>query len=279
MTRFLLVLIVLLVAGGCSRERRYQLEGQVLAVDRDKGELTVRHEDIKGFMPGMTMPFKVSDPTALAERKPGDLIRATLVVSDSTGHLEDVIRTGEAPLPADVPAARSSILEPGATAPDVELVDQEGRTRSLADWRGRPVAVTFVYTRCPLPDFCPLIDRHFLAVQQALSTDQQLAGRVHLLSVSFDPEYDRPEVLRAHAERLGADPAIWTWLTGDREAIDRFAGAFGVSILRDDRPMPEIIHNLRTVVLDAEGRVTKILSGNNWKPEELVEALRAADGR
>ena len=277
--RWLTLLIVATLTVGCSHERRYLLEGQVLAVDTTKNELTVRHSDIKGFMPGMTMPFKVADKKVLAERKPGDLIRATLVVADSSGRLEDVVRTGEAPLPADALAGSTAdILMPGAEVPDATLVDQDGRSRRISEWRGKAVAVTFVYTRCPLPDFCPRMDTHFAEVQRALLADADLAGRMHLLSVTFDPEFDTAHVLRAHAKRVGSDPRAWTWLTGTREALDPFVKAFGISVVRAERPQ-EVVHNLRTAVLDGQGRITQVFNGNDWKPEELLAALRAADAR
>ena len=279
MRRFFFAILLAAVAVGCSRAKRYELEGQVLAVDTAKRELTVRHSDIKGFMPGMTMPFKVADTVVLTAHKPGDLIRATLVVSDSLGVLEDVVRVGEAPVPPDALPPRAAGLEVGTVAPDAELVDQEGRRRRFSDWRGRPVAVTFVYTRCPLPDFCPLMDRNFLAVQRALVQDTTLAGRVHLLSVSFDPDHDTPKVLAAHARKIGADPATWTWLTGPRAAVEPFASAFGVNVFREDKTNQEIVHNLRTAVIDKDGRITKIFNGNEWKPEELLAALREANGQ
>lgn len=273
------VLTIVCLSLACSREKRYELEGQVLAVDPAKGELTVRHKDIKGFMPGMTMPFKVSDKAVLSERKPGELIRATLVVSDSLGWLEDVERTGEAPLPLDAAVPRADVLAAGAKAPDATLIDQDGRQRRISEWHGRTVAVTFVYTRCPLPDFCPLMDKNFLAVERAVKIDPAFARRVHLLSVSFDPDFDTPAVLREHAKRVGSDPAVWTWLTGTTEAVDGFARPFGVSIARGDGPQQEIVHNLRTIVIDRDGRVSRIFNGNEWTPEELVAELRAADAR
>jgi protein SCO1 len=273
------IFLATLVAG-CSRAKRYEIEGQVLAINTETRELTIRHKDIKGFMPGMTMPFRVADTVVLTERKPGELIKATLVVSDSLGIVENIVRIGEAPLPPDAPAPRATpILEVGSAAPDAQFVDQHARPRRLADWRGRVVAVTFVYTRCPLPDFCPLMDRNFAAVQRAFTQDTSLAGRFHLLSVSFDPEHDTPDVLATHARKAGADPATWTWLTGARNEVERFASAFGVSIIREDKTNREIVHNLRTIVIDRDGKIAKIFNGNEWKPEELLAALRAADGR
>jgi protein SCO1/2 len=278
MRRLAVALAIILSTSACSRDKRYQLEGQVLAVDTERQELTVKHGDIRGFMPAMTMPFKVRDGRSLHGRKPGELIQATLVVSDSTGRLENIVRTGEAPLPPDAAGVRAAApLEPGAAVADAEFTDQTGRTRRLSDWRGKTLAVTFVYTRCPLPDFCPLMDRNFAAVQRAVAADQQLAGRVHLLSVSFDPAYDSPKVLAAHAKKAGARPDAWTWLTGEQAAIDSFAAQFGVSIIRDDRPMQEITHNLRTIVIDRAGKIVKIYNGNDWNAEELLATLRAAD--
>lgn len=276
----ILVLLSLVMSSGCSRSKGYPLVGQVLAIDSERQEITVRHEDIRGFMPGMTMPFKVKDAGELAGRKPGDLITATLVVENNHGYLTGITRTGEAPLPADTPAPPATVMiEPGDPVPPAEFTDQQGRTRRISDWQGKTIAVTFVYTRCPLPDFCPAMDRHFKAAQAALIADPALASRVHLLSVSFDPEYDTPAILRAHARRVGADPAIWTYLTGARETVDRFAAAFGVSVMRGDQPMQEIVHNLRTAVIDAEGRLVTVLNGRDWTPEDLLGRLRAADAR
>ena len=271
--------LLALTLTGCSTSKEYPLTGQVLAVDANQQVLTVKHQDIAGFMPGMTMPFKVEDAKELEGRKPGDLITATLVVKDSVGYLARIAKTGEAPLPAGEPARPLNMIEPGTPVPDAELQDQQGRMRRISEWRGKTIAVTFVYTRCPLPDFCPLMDRHFKAAQAALQQDPALAGRVHLLSVSFDPDYDTPAVIAAHAKRVGADPATWSYLTGTRQAVDPFAGAFGVSIIREDRPMQEIIHNLRTAVIDADGRLVSVLNGRDWTPADLVERIRAADAR
>ena len=276
--RRLCAAIVLVALGcACTRTRQYELRGQVLAVDSVRHEITVKHDDIKGFMPGMTMPFKVRDASLVAGRTPGELIRATLVVEDSAAYLKAIERTGLAPL-ADVPAPRAVLtpLDPGDSIPDAAFVDQDGRPRRLTDWRGQALAVTFIYTRCPVPDFCPLMDRQFAAVQKAVAEDSPLRGRVHLMSVSFDPAFDTPAVLKQHAVARGADPARWSFLTGEREDIDRFAGHFGVSITREGTNTPEILHTLRTAVIDARGRLSQVLSGNDWKAEELLEALRSA---
>ena len=273
------LVLPLVFAAACSNAKEYPLVGQVLAVDTNQQVITVKHQDVVGFMPGMTMPFKVKDGAELDGRKAGDLITATLVVEDSVGYLAEIKKTGEAPLPADHPAPRLPIIEPGTEVPETSLVDQQGLTKRVSEFRGKTIAVTFVYTRCPLPDFCPRMDRNFKAAQDLLRADPTFASRVHLLSVSFDPDYDTPTIMAAHAKRVGADPALWSYLTGERQAVDALAGAFGVSVMREDKPMQEIMHNLRTAIIDANGRLVTVLNGRDWTPEELVSALRAADAK
>lgn len=278
MRRLPLFIVCVLICAACSRDKRYPFTGQILAVNVPAQEITVKHEDVRGFMPGMTMPFKVRKAADVAAARPGDLITATLIVEDSRGYLDDITKTGEGPLPAEMPEARlAPMIDPGTEVPDAELIDQAGRPRRLSDWRGKTIAVTFVYTRCPLPDFCPLMDRHFAAAQKALAADPALRERVHLLSVSFDPDYDTPAVLAQHAARAGAEPATWSYLTGSRDHVDRFAAAFGVSIMREDGKLEEIMHNLRTAVIDRHGRLVTVQNGRDWTPEQLLKEIRAAD--
>lgn len=277
MTRALPIVLALLLAAGCSRSREYELRGQVLAVDRERQEITVKHEDIVGFMPAMTMPFRVANRSEFEARVPGELIRATLVVGEGEVHLEEVTRTGEAPL-TEAPPPTFDLLQPGEMVPDEPFVDQNGVSRRLSDWRGKAVAVTFIYTRCPLPDFCPRMDQHFAAVRKEAASDPALRDRVHLLSISFDPEHDRPDVLKKHAARAGTDGRGWSFVTGDRDDIDRFASRFGVSIIREGQASQEIVHSLRTAVIDPKGRLVRVFSGNDWTPPVLIDALRTALG-
>jgi protein SCO1 len=269
-------LAMLVAACAPDRPREYELRGVVVAVDPAHQEITIKHDDIPRFMPGMTMPFKVRDARLLDGRIPGDLVRATLVVEESDAHLRTLQRTGSAPVPDAPPRATVDLLDAGALVPDTIFIDERGDARHLSDWRGQALAVTFIYTRCPLPNFCPLMDQHFKAAQAAVLKDETLRGRVRLLSVSFDPAYDRPAVLASHARRLAADPGVWSFLTGEREAIDRFASRFGVSIVREGANPTDVIHNLGTAVIDPQGRVSVIRRGNEWTPQELVADLRKA---
>jgi protein SCO1/2 len=159
--------------------------------------------------------------------------------------------------------------------PSATLVDQAGQPFSPADLQRRPWALTFVYTRCPLPTFCPTLEKRFLAAQQAIESDAALAD-ARLVAVSIDPEFDTPEVLRAHASKLGADPARWTFVTGSREDVDRFGERFGVVVQRGAGTPEDLVHSMRTAVVDRESRIVKVLEGSAWEAPELVDALRKA---
>ncbi|HEX6463650.1 MAG TPA: SCO family protein [Vicinamibacterales bacterium] len=274
--------LALCVAAGCSRASAttYPIHGQILAISGQtpgaRVEVTLKHGDIPGFMPAMTMPYGVKDPAAVSGLSAGDVIDATLVVQGNNVHLESIRKTGRAPLPADANAVKATdVMQPGDRVPDAALVDQTGTTRSLSDWRGKVLVVTFVYTRCPLPDFCPLMDRHFGTLQQAIKKDPPLRDRAHLVSISFDPAHDTLPVIRAHATALGADPAVWSYLTGTPEAIDTMTSRFGVSTIQEKESPDTITHNLRTAIVDRNGRLVKTYTGNDWTPEALLDDLRA----
>jgi protein SCO1/2 len=270
------LVIAALTVSACSRAREYELRGQILAVNRERQEITIKHGDIKGFMPGMTMPFKVKDARLLEGREVGDLITATLVVKDADGYLSAIERTGHAAVAAPPAMPAVDVLEAGEPVPEVRVIDETGTARALNAWRGRVLAVTFTYTRCPLPDFCPRLDRQFRAVQDQVLADPRLRDRVALLSFSFDPAFDTPPVLAAHAERLGADPRVWHFVTGQQDEIASFAARFGISIVRDSSNALDITHNLRTAVIASDGTLVTILKGNEWTPIDLMNALREA---
>jgi protein SCO1/2 len=276
-------LLIGLIAVGCgpsTARRTYTVQGQVLSVEPDHLQATIKHEEIQGLMAAMTMAYKVKDPKLFAAVAPGDLINATLIVDSSDGivadaYFSDVKKVGEAPL-EQKPAASSGfeLLKPGEAVPDSVFIDQDGRTRPFSSFKGAPLAITFIYTMCPIPDFCPLMDRQFAAIQQSLESDPALA-RAHLVSVSFDPINDTPAVLKKHAAELKADPSRWTFLTGDRDAIDRFASRFGVGVDRPADDPASITHRLRTAIIDANGTLVKVYTGNEWKPSQIVADLKA----
>jgi protein SCO1/2 len=264
------------LAAACSRApvNEYQLTGQILRVDQARQELTIKHQDIPHFMPGMTMAFRVEDPQLLRGRQAGELVHATLVVRGTDARLRRIDRTGLAAVTGPVASTHvMELLEPGQPVRDVDLVDQTTARRRLADWRGQLVAVTFMYTRCPLPNLCPLLDRQFQAVQAHLRATPGLAERVRLLSVTLDPEHDGPDLLAAHARSVQADPSIWRFAGGTAADVETLASQFGVSVTREGA---EIVHNLRTALIDADGRLIKVVSGSDWTPADLIAEMTDA---
>jgi len=268
------------VVSACDRRpppKQYKLTGQVLAVNAEYSALTIKHEDIPDYMPAMTMTYTVATKALLDGRKPGELITGTLETGEAGTRIVAITHTGEAPLPPENEVGMATgLLEVGEIVPDVALVDQNDQRKSFNDWRGSLTLITFIYTRCPLPDFCPLMDQNFAALQRAAAKDPTLTGHVKLLSISFDPEFDTPAVLAAHAARLKADPAVWTFATADRVTIDRIAGKFGVSVVRTPADAAQITHTLRTTLIDSDGRIVKFYTGNDWTPGAVLADMRAA---
>lgn len=276
-----------LLGTGCQKPRppaevrQYQLTGQILDVRPDKQEVLVRHDEIKGFMAAMTMPYKVKDVGLLKEREPGDLITATLVVSDSLGVLTTLTKTGEAPInlpapvaPANPAKAPGEAMAPGSHMPDVVLTDQAGRTRPLSALGGHRFVLSFTYTTCPMPEYCPRIDRQFVALQEAIARTPSLSD-VRLVSVTIDPAVDTPPVLKKHAERLKANTAIWTFLTGTVDTIGPFAARFGLTVERNPQDPSDISHSLRTLVVAGDGRLAALRTGNTWTSADILADLSA----
>lgn len=254
--------------------KRYALVGLVVAVDRAAARASVAHEDIPGFMPAMTMEFPMGDAATVERLLPGDRIKATLVVAPDNRHwLEDVEVTARPPQPLAAPESEEGA--PGDALPDVKLVDQDGRALPLASYRGKALALTFIFTRCPLPEFCPLITSRFSELARALAADEGLRDRARLLSVTFDPAFDTPAVLRDHALRFqpkGRPPfELWRLATGPSEEIRRLASFLGLDYVPDQG---SFVHNLRTAVVGADGRLVKVLHGSDWSNDELLGLLR-----
>jgi len=253
-----------------------------VSVDRAGGTVTVRHEAIPGYMEAMTMPFAVSEPGIFEEVRPGDTLEAKLLVGERGSRLEGVVvsRPPRTPSVETIPAP-GNYGKPGDEAPATALVDQEGKAFSLADFRGKAVAVTFIFTRCPLPDFCPRMNLNFSEVERRLAADPKLYGKTQLLSVSFDPEHDTPAVLKAFREPFlrgapGVVPGHWRFATGTLERIREFAGFFGLTYLRTGN---QFVHSLATAVISTDGKLLSLRRGNDWEPKDLVEDLsRAAAG-
>ena len=276
---FVAVLLICLCFGmACRRsgtEKRYDLKGKVLVVEPDKHLVTVAHEEVKGYMPAMTMPFTVASESDMKMLVPDDQITATLVVDGSQAWLEDLIITRQS---GNASAAIPGVVtaKEGDEVPNFMLRNQDNREIRIQNYRGKTLLLTFIYTRCPVPEYCTLMSNNFAQIERALGQDAELYGKTHLLSISIDPAYDTPAVLRsygaAHTERYEKETfAHWEFAGGTTQQVKNIAQYFGLTYFPDK---DQIIHGLRTVIVKPDGRVGKIYTGNDWKPEDVVQEMR-----
>jgi len=273
------------LAAGCIRNspdrRQVQLHGQVLSLSPDRREAMIRHDEVRDFMPAMTMPYTVQDPALFDGVAPGDIIDAILVVVPNGAYLSAVHKSGSAPLPADAAEAASmaarrtgNLISDGQPVPNLAFLNQDGASVDLRSYGRHALVVTFSYTRCPMPTMCPLMDRNFAALQDKLRARASL--ETHLLTVTLDPTFDTPAVLKAHAGQLGADPDLWSFLTSPPDnpgATDTLASWFGLAIQRSPSDPIDISHGLRTVIIDRQGNLVKGYTGNDWTPEQIIGDL------
>ena len=274
--RTFLVVLALCLAPSCGRsgnEKRYDLKGKVVAVEPDKHLVTVAHEEVKGLMPGMTMPFTVPNESDLQILAPDDEITATLVIDGSHSWLEGLIIARQSAESAAMPGV--VVAKVGDEVPNFTLRNQDDREIRIQNYRGKALLLTFIYTRCPVPDYCTLMSNNFAQVDRELGQDPDLYAKTHLLSISIDPEYDTPKVLRsygaAHTERYQNETfAHWEFASGTKDQVKEIAQYFGLTYFPEK---DQIIHALRTVIASPDGKIAKIYSGNEWKPEEVVQEL------
>jgi protein SCO1/2 len=272
------LLLGCVVSQNCGGPRSYLLKGRVVSVAANRQSITIAHEAIPGYMNAMTMPFPVKDPKLLDGVDPGDEIEGELVVTSSEGWLSrlTVTKKGEPKPPPDRSKAATIeyLLNPGDDVPDIGLIDQDGQRFRLREMNNKTVALTFLFTRCPFPNFCPLMSKRFVEAQAMLkSRDPRLTDNVQFLTISFDPDNDTPEVLREYGGRYNADFVHWTFATSSLQEISRFGASFGLSFWTAEGT---INHNLATAVIRPGGKLQTILRGNEWQAEELVRAVEAA---
>jgi protein SCO1 len=278
------IAIILVGLSGCrhssANEKRYDLKGKVVAVEKDKRLVTVSHEDIKNYMPSMTMPFTIKDDWPLEVLRTGDTITATLVVDGSSSWLEGIVITQESADTSDPKGEGVGEAKAGDEVPNFDLVNQDGKRIRMNDYRGKALALTFIYTRCPLPEYCTLMSNNFAAIDRQLQKEPDLYQKTHLLSVSFDTDYDTPAVLKsygaAHTGRYSDEKFDhWEFASGNADQVKGLAQFFGLRYFHDTQSGQEqIIHSLRTAVIAPDGKVFKVYRENKWKPEEIVEDLR-----
>jgi len=231
-------------------------------------------------MPAMTMPFKIKNDADLEMLAPGDEVTGTLVVDGISSWVEiSTITEGGGPLSPT--AAVPGEPKPTDEVPDFALTNQDGKRIHLAQYRGRALALTFIYTRCPQPDQCTLMSSNFATIDRELQKQPELYQKTHLLSISFDPDYDTPKVLRSygasHTERYSDEGfQHWEFATGSSDEVKGIAQFFGLRYYHDtESGQDQVIHSLRTAVIGPDGKLVKLYRGNEWKPEEVIADLKS----
>jgi protein SCO1 len=265
-------------AAAATNVQVYQVAGVVQELKPDGTNVVIAHQEITNYMPAMTMQFRVRDTNELRGLSPGDNINFRMFVTDEEGWIANITRTGKQTPPAAAPpteaaAAAVETADVGDVLPDLTLTNEFGKAITLSEFRGQALAFTFIFTRCPYPEFCPRMTTQFHTIAQQLAAQPNGPTNWHLLSISFDPEHDTPEVLKGYAERYHYDPAHWSFATGSPKVINLITRICGLMYQAD---AGTIAHNLRTVVADANGRITTLLPGNTWTADALAEALTKA---
>ena len=270
--------VVASIAAACNKSapppegqvKRYHLVGKIVSIDHDQASIMVDGREIVGFMAAMTMPYSVRDTKLLTPLGPGDEITADIVVDDNGAYLENIVVTKKGD--GKDPTGTSNPPKAGDTVPDFAMVNQDGKRIHFRDYQGDVLLVTFIYTRCPFPDYCPLVSRNFSKIYASLRKDPSLGPKIRLLSVSFDPDHDTPAVLRQYADTFrattGGSPfARWQFAVVPPKELVNVANFFGLyfSVQGD-----QIVHSMSTTVISPDGTVYKWYQDNNWAPADLI---------
>ena len=293
---FAMSLLALVVLAGCHSGQKapdqpsvsqnfkvYKLRGKVVSTNAATGEVTLNHEAIPGFMEAMTMPYKLKDASVLSELHPGDVITADVLVSqdaDAGVFVDHIVVVAQAK-PDYVPKVSYHVPTAGDLVPDFKLRNQDGHAIRLAQFKGQALLVTFIYTRCPLPNFCPRVTRNFAEIEKRLAATPAALAKTHLLCVSFDPENDTPERLRAYgATYIGSDAktafAHWDFAAPDKAVLSEMAKFFDVGLTNESDGT--ITHTLSTTLIGPDGKVVKFYEGNEWTVEQVLGDMRQVLG-
>jgi protein SCO1/2 len=273
---------LLLAAGGCAAGQNsagdvhsYPAHGVIEKIAPDHRAVTIHHHAIPGYMMEMTMDFPVHDPRLLDGLVRGDQVDFTLEVSRDDAWVENIRRAGHTDLPP-VPTSPNEELKPGDLLPDADFVTEKGQTVHLSDFRGQVVAFTFFFTRCPLPNYCPLMNQNLARTRRLLLAQPHAPKNWQFLSISFDPAYDTPALLTSFGDFYRAhDSDRWLFVAATPATLKNLAAPLGLMVMRQGS---NISHNLRTIVVDPQGRLFRQFNGNQWTPGELALAIWQASG-
>jgi protein SCO1/2 len=270
-------------AAQTSPEKTFSVRGKVISTDAT--HVTLDHEALPGFMEAMTMPYKLKDPGVVSELHPGDLITARIVVhQDAAGfrdpELDNIVVIAQA-RPDYKPAVQYHTPHVGDAVPDFRLLNQSGRNIRVSEFKGKVLVVTFIYTRCPLADYCPRMSRNFAEIDKALAGDPALYRETHLLSISFDPSYDTPAVLRSYGGAYTGNYtketfAHWDFAAPPEKELSQVTQFFGVGVTPGENKT--LNHSLSTAVIGKDGKIVAWYPTNDWEPADVVEAVKQAAG-
>ncbi len=261
----------------CGRKREFIVSGIVRGIDATNKLIRIEHEEIPDYMPAMTMPLSVKETALLQGLQSGETIEFTLAVTEDDSWISGIRKTEETTTATSFSSKRealkttreSELLTVGEMIPDFVLTDQNSKKVRLSEFKGKAVILTFIYTRCPLPNFCPLMSKNFSALQQRLATE--FADNFHLLSVSIDPKFDTPDVLKAYSMVWSKDEKSWSFLSGTAEETETVGRAFGL-IYEESGGL--INHDLRTALIGPDGKLVHIWKSNVWTPYEIQRMVR-----
>jgi protein SCO1 len=258
-----------------AHEATYQLRGIVVSSDATKGVVTVDSEAIPGLMGAMIMPYKLAQPGVASELHPGDHIAARLRVLESGSVIDQIDVTAQAK-PDYKPSKSYNVPSRGQTVPNFKFLNQIGKSIDVDQFRGKVLLVTFIYTRCPLPDYCIRMSRNFATIQKQLAADPQLSNKTHLLSISFDPAYDTPKVLQSYGSTYAGSAAFshWDFATpspAELEAVDQF---FDVGVSPGSNNT--LTHSLSTAVISPDGKIFRWYPSNDWTPSSVLDDVKQA---
>jgi protein SCO1 len=259
----------------------YQLKGTVVSSDPAKGEVTIDSEDIPGFMSAMIMPYKLAQPGIASELHPGDHLTARLRVSGPLSLIDQIVVTAQAK-PDYKPDKVYNVPAPGQPVPNFKFVNQNDKTINIDQFHGKVLLLTFIYTRCPLADYCIRMSRNFATIQHQLAADPQLYDKTHLLSVSFDPAYDTPKVLRSYGVTYTGDPSgkafsHWDFAvppSSEKDTVDQF---FDVGVTPGANST--LTHSLSTAIIAPSGKIFRWYPTNDWDPAAVIGDLKQAVGQ
>ncbi len=272
------LLLITLFLCACNRTpqstaKRFPFTGRVVSIDKPIKSLVIDGDDVPGFMSAMTMGYPVKDSTLLDKVVPGDRIKAEIVVDGDKYWLESLSVTQHSAAPPPKPTATLHIPAPGDQVPNFRLINQDGRPISLNQYRGKTLILTFIYTRCPFPDFCPRVTHEFAGLDHQLHNDAALYKRTHLLSISFDPAHDTPKVLRDYGFSAAGSkqPAIfqhWEFAVTPAKDLPAIAKFFALDYNQDGALLT---HSLSTAVIGPDGRIVKWYFGSDWQAADLLK--------